>query len=136
MRASPRDFGKQAIHDHVVRLVAQRWAEPGRLRIDTNPGVERNVWTGPAQIYPDLVGWTQQGRLKAPMWIAEVETEETVTENEARTQWRDYASLGVPFFLIVPRGYRSRAQVLSTKVGIAPKGIYEYGFLNTSFLLG
>ncbi|MGH7254346.1 MAG: hypothetical protein ACREI3_01090 [Nitrospirales bacterium] len=135
MPITQRDFGKQAIHDHVVRLVAQQWAASMRYRMDANPGLEENAWAGSSQTYPDLVGWTRQGRHRTPVLIAEVETEETVNEIEAKDQWRLYGKLGVPFYLIVPRGYGVTAQRLARRVGVTPCQIYEYAFINRTLLL-
>lgn len=135
MPVTVRDFGKQAIHDHVVRLVAQRWADPPRMHLDVNPGMEEHIWLEAARTCPDLVGWRRSGREKTPVMIAAVETEETVNEIEARDQWRVYGKLGVPFFLIVPQGYGAEAQRLASQVGVAPRSVYEYAFIDRTLLL-
>jgi hypothetical protein len=129
-----RTFAKQSVHDHIVRLVARQWAKPLSYYITINPGAEKNIAAGRGQ-YPDLVGWKVAAGKKILQWVAEVETEESVTEAEARTQWRSYAGLGVPFYLIVPKGYRTPAQVCARRALLSLPHITEYGFEIKTFRL-
>jgi hypothetical protein len=129
-----RTFGRQSIHDHVVRLVAQQWAKPLGYYITINPDAERNISAGPAN-YPDLVAWRVTGGRNILQWVAEVETEESVTEAEARTQWRPFGALGVPFYLIVPKGYQRSARVCAARAGATLTSITEYGFEIRTFRL-
>jgi len=52
------------------------------------------------------------------LWVAEVETEDTITLDKARTRWRQYAALDVPLFLIVPVGYRDLASLVAQHEGV------------------
>ncbi len=108
MSTAKRDLGKQSVHDNIVRLAAQRWANLVTDKIAINPGSDKNMWAwaGLANNYPDLVGWSDRSGRKLLEWVAEVETEESVSYSEARSQWQNNASLGVPFYLIVPKGYK------------------------------
>ena len=47
------------------------------------------------------------------LWVAEVETEDTITLHKAPTRWRQYAALDVSLFLIVPVGYRDLASLVA-----------------------
>lgn len=135
MYTGNRDFGKQSIHDHVVRLVEQRWQDNSRHFITINPGSEKNQMVGPSNDYPDVIGWGLVGGRKVLRWVAEVETEESVTEDEARGQWKSYAALGVPFYLIVPSGYGQYARALTARAGVIVARVHEYAFQGTGFYL-
>lgn len=135
MRTIQRSEARQPVHDHVVELVARQWANTLRFNIATNQGSEKNRWAGSHQNYPDLVGWVRDGAQDRLVWVAEVETEDTVSEAEARGQWREYAALPVPFYLIVPKGYAATARQLVAKVGITLDAVYEYSFVNGAFQL-
>lgn len=85
-----------------------------------------NGWSWSTRSAPDIVGWAQNAGRNFPLWIAEVETEDTVTEEKARSQWQDFSAMGVPLILIVPRGYKALAQFFAARVGVSVAGIYEY----------
>lgn len=135
MSTITRNFGKQSVHDLVISLVAQRWTNPLKYNITTNPGSEKNRWVGSDKNYPDVICWVKEFNRQRAQWIAEVETEESVTQAKARGQWRDYAAIGVPFYLIVPKGYRMSAQVYAVMAGVRVAGIYEFAFINRGFQL-
>jgi hypothetical protein len=130
-----RSAGRQSTHDRVIALVAERWASPQEHNITTNPGSERNRWAGSDDRYPDLVGWARGNSGDVLRWVAEVETEESVTEAEARGQWRTYAAIGVPFYLVVPQGYGARSRELARAAGVGLTAVYEYAFANGIFQL-
>lgn len=120
------DHRRETVHDHVVHVVAKRFAEPGRYLIRT--GAERGGRlrdeTPPPM--PDITGSRREGGLAAIEWLAEVETEETLTEAQAYGQWRQAASLHVPMYLIVPKGYRQAAWQLAFRAGVAVQHVFEY----------
>ena len=66
MSTAKRDLGKQSVHDNIVRLAAQRWANLVTDKIAINPGSEKNMWAwaGLANNYPDLVGWSDRSGRK------------------------------------------------------------------------
>jgi hypothetical protein len=125
-----RDFGKQSIHDLVIGILKQRWMDTTKYNIDTNPGSEKNRWVGSEQNkqYPDLIAWAREFNRDRARWIAEVETEESVTVSEASGQWTGYAKLGLPFYLVVPIGYKRSAEMLAGTAGIKVARVYEYWF--------
>lgn len=83
--------------------------------------------------YPDVCVWkpsfpgSNSGDVSV---IEEIETEESVTDNEAE-QWKDYASLGIQMFrLIVPKSKVSTAKQIVEKKKIAVTEIWSYTITN------
>jgi len=135
MSTITREAGIQSLHDHVVSLVAQRWAKSAPNKITINTDAERHQWAVSDRSYPDVVGWRFNGGKNTIEWIAEVETEESLSEPETHSRWREGAVLGVPFYLFVPKGHRETAQKLAVTAHVTLNGIYEYFFLNGVFQL-
>ncbi|MGH7164712.1 MAG: hypothetical protein ACREIS_04205 [Nitrospiraceae bacterium] len=135
MSTTAREAGIQTLHDQVVSQVAQRWAKSVQSQITINTDAERNRWAGSDRRYPDILGWKLLSGRNTIDWIAEVETEESVTEDLARGRWRDYAALGVPFYLFVPKGWRTTAQQLAAGSHVKLNGVYEYAFVSGTFQL-
>jgi hypothetical protein len=135
MSTITREAGIQSLHDHVVSLVAQRWAKSAPNKITINTDAERHQWAVSDRSYPDVVGWRFNGGKNTIEWIAEVETEESLSEPETRSRWQEGAVLGVPFYLFVPKGHREAARKLAAAAGITLNGVYEYAFVNEVFQL-
>ena len=134
-RNKMRQIGKQPIHDFVIRSIPHLWEKRGRQSVEINPGSEKNTSAKSVDLYPDVMGFESedgQGRLQ---WVAEVETEDTVTLHKARTHWRQSAALGVPFFVIVPIGFRDLAALIAQHEGVPVAGIYHYWFENQELRL-
>ena len=130
-----RQIGKQPIHDFVIRSIPDLWEKRCSKSIEINPGCERNKSANSLELYPDVMGFESeqgQGRLQ---WVAEVETEDTITLRKARTQWRQSAALGVPFYVIVPIGFRHLAALIALHEGVPVAGIYHYWFDNQELRL-
>lgn len=135
MSTITREAGIQSLHDHVVSLVAQRWAKSVQSKITINTDAERNRWAASDRSYPDIVGWKFNAGKNTIEWIAEIETEESLPEPDRQGRWREDAVLGVPFYLFVPKGHREAAQKLALTAGVTLNGTYEYFFLNGTFQL-
>ena len=123
----------QNVHDQVVSLVAQRWAKFASCKISIYTGAEKFRWPRSIRNYPDIVGWQPDGGGNRLELVGEVETEESVSTPDARIRWRDCAALSVPFYLFVPKGQRSVAQLAAAKAGVLFNGIYEYALENERF---
>jgi hypothetical protein len=135
MTTATKDAAVQSLHDQVVSLVAQRWAKDSDCKITIYTGIEKFRWPRAIRSYPDIVGWNPElGGYRLEL-VGEVETEESLTTPDARIRWRDYAALSVPFYLFVPKGQKSVAQLAASKAGIAFNGIYEYSFDSERFQL-
>lgn len=123
-----RQLGKQPVHDLVIRSIPSLWEKNGQQFVEINAGSEKNVCAALPDIYPDVIGFAHRNGPAQLLWVAEVETEDTITLNKARSQWRRYAGLHVPLFLIVPVGYRDLAALIAQHESISIAGIYTYWF--------
>jgi len=135
MSTITREPGIQSLHDHVVSLVAQRWAKSVQINITINTDAERSRWAASDRSYPDIVGSRFNGGRNTIEWIAEIETEESLSEPNTQGRWREDAGWGVSFYLFVPKGHRETAQKLAVTAAVTLNGIYEYFFLNEMFQL-
>lgn len=122
-------------HEQVLQLIAQRWAQAGYCKVAIRPGSEGGVWPQFGEVSPDLVGWQYGGGRQRLEWIAKVETAESLSAAGQESRWRGEASLGLPFFVFVPKGYRGAVQQLAQRVGVKVNGTYEYSFVNKTFQL-
>lgn len=127
MHTMTGDVAIQSLHDQVVSLVAQRWAKSFQCKVTINPGSETNE--------PDVFGWQFSPAGNRVEWIAEVETEDSLAELDRYKRWQAMADKSVPFYLLVPKGYRSKVRQLAVMAGVDLNGIYEYAFLNGTFQL-
>lgn len=117
----------QSLHDQVVSLVAQRWARSFQCKVTINPGAKRGE--------PEVFGWQFSPGGNTVEWVAEVETEESLAQLNRYRRWQQLAGRGLPFYLIVPRGYRQTVKQLAGMAGVDINGIYEYAFTNDTFQL-
>lgn len=119
----------QESHDKVVKLVA----ESGRYTSEnyttyTNPNGPSQWQKSAGKVndeeqYPDIVGISKT--TNNPTIIAEIETETSVTEEESQ-QWKDYAKLGIAFYLYVPNTKVEDAKKLLSSKKITIKGLRGY----------
>ncbi len=105
-----RSEEEQRAHDHVIALLAQKLFEEGFADVRINPGDSREnaiEIDEEREIYPDV--FVVEG--DDVTLICEVETPSTVGEG-AVEQWRDFATLGPAFLLVVPEEAAPLAQQL------------------------
>lgn len=127
----------QSEHDKVVRASANTYTEADArgFKVSINPNGEKNFVMGGEgnKQYPDVCIWkpSSPGSNSGDVSIIEeIETEESVTENEAE-QWKDYASLGIQMFrLIVPKSKVSTAKQIVEKKKISVTEIWSYTITN------
>jgi hypothetical protein len=124
-----------SLHDHVVSLVAQRWAKSFQCKVTINPGTERGGVSSLTCDEADIVGWQFSPTGNKVEWVAEVETEDSLAEVNRYRRWQAMSDQCVPFYLFVPRGYRAKVRQLAGMAGVDLNGIYEYTFLNETFQL-
>jgi hypothetical protein len=108
-----RHPAEQYEHDLVVQAAAEQFANSVRFDIHTNPGTERNA--GIAGHHPDIVV-TDKGTGKVKL-VIEVETFGSVADIEVK-QWREFAKLGPPLYLLVPYRVFPIAQRLCSGGGV------------------
>ena len=98
----------QGLHDRVINelpdVLNQRAYD-----IYKNPGQEKNVGIG--ENFPDIIMTLKdQSTVK---FILEVETEDSVTQDEAINQWKRYADeIDATFYIVVPVNSLSKAKEL------------------------
>jgi len=119
----------QESHDKLVKLVA----ESGRYTSEnytmyTNPNGPSQWQKSAGKVndeeqYPDIVGISKTTNNSTI--IAEIETETSVTEEESQ-QWKDYAKLGISFYLYVPLANVEDAKKLLKEKNITIKGLRGY----------
>jgi accessory colonization factor AcfC len=124
-----RDQGIQTVHDEVVSEVAQRWAKAFRCKVTIKTGLEQNPWADPKQ-QSDIVGWYFSPRGNSMEWIAEVETEDSLSNPAVRMRWQHAAMPGIPMYLLIPKGNKAVAEKLAAAAGIQFTSVYEYSFFN------
>lgn len=102
------------LHDKVVRdIVSHLNTETYDVYI--NPGQEKNAWIG--DNFPDVILAEKNGT--TVKFIMEVETEESVSQEEALRQWKKYVSeINATFYLVVPVSSLKRAKELCQREGI------------------
>jgi hypothetical protein len=134
-----RDAKSRQEHDTLLDMIARRLKIP-TWTIATNPGDagdEGVPYPSPegfsAIAYPDILAREKfTGRLSA---VGEVETASSVTEEEARDQWRLFAQLAPKFFLYVPKECEAEARRLLRKYGIRPEGLFLFSFTERNFFI-
>lgn len=120
------EIGIESLHDRVVSLVAERWARTVQWTITILTDAERGRLEAGAGAESDIVVWRTDSGKRVVEWIAEVESEESLSSSRADRRWQDGAGLGVPFYLFVPKGCRAAAQRLALGEGVTFNGVYEY----------
>lgn len=102
------------IHDIVVcDIVSQLNTETYDVYI--NPGQEKNAGIG--DNYPDVI--LTEKNSTTVRFIMEVETVESVSQEEAVRQWKKYVSeISATFYLVVPVSSLKKAKDLCQREGI------------------
>lgn len=102
------------IHDKIVHdIVSHLNTESYDVYI--NPGQEKNAGIG--DNYPDVILTEKNGT--TVKFIMEVETVESVSQEEALRQWKKYVSeINATFYLVVPISSLKKAKELCQREGI------------------
>lgn len=113
-RPMKRKTSKQSEHDAVIKVAAGIYNDEN-MWVRTNPGSEQNyAWSG---LYIDVIAKEDSDDDGA--YVTEIETAESVSENEARDQWKSYDEAYDPWYLAVPSGTKSDAQALLDKFNLS-----------------
>ncbi|MDE2844141.1 MAG: hypothetical protein OXN21_12285 [Chloroflexota bacterium] len=112
---SIRQSTKQSEHDAAISAAKQIYENKGKY-VWTNPGSQKNkTWNGR---YIDVIAAESAEATRA--WVIEVETDDSVSESEARDQWQDYDEVYQGrWYLVVPRDSKEKAEQLMKKHGIS-----------------
>ena len=110
-----RPFTKQSEHDDAVSAAKQIYEDKGK-HVWINLGSQkRKAWNGR---YIDVIAAVSLDATSA--WVIEVETVDSVSDSEARSQWQDYANVYQErWYLAVPRESKEKALQLIHKHGIS-----------------
>ena len=102
------------LHDRVVKEIVGHLNQQN-YDIYINPGLEKNAGIG--ENYPDVI-MTEKGT-KTVKFILEVETSDSVTNDEALKQWKKYATeINASFYIVVPIQSLNKAKELCQKNNI------------------
>ena len=102
------------IHDKVVHDIVSH-LNTETYDVYTNPGQEKNAGIG--DNYPDVILTEKNGT--NVKFIMEVETVESVSQEEALRQWKKYVSeINATFYLVVPVSSLKKAKELCQREGI------------------
>lgn len=109
-----RESNNAVLHDRIIEEVIKVLNQVD-FDIYTNPNQQRN--SGIGDHYPDII-LTAKGT-KTVKFILEVETSDSITLNEAETQWKKYSTdIDATFYLIVPESSEYKANELCKQIGI------------------
>jgi len=129
MSIALREQGIETIHDQVVSQVAQRWAKAFVCKVTIRTSLEVNPWADPQQ-QCDIVGWYVSTGGNRMEWMAEVETEQSLTDPAIIEKWTKSIVRGIPFYLLVPRGLKESVQKMTMDAALMVGCIYEYNIEN------
>lgn len=102
------------IHDKVVRDIVSH-LNTVTYDVYINPGQEKNAGIG--DNYPDVI--LTEKNSTTVKFIMEVETVESVSQEEATRQWKKYVSeINATFYLVVPALSLKKAKDLCQREGI------------------
>lgn len=120
-------FSDNNLHDRVISEI-KNVLNQNDFDIYTNPGQEKNAGIG--NNYPDVI-MTAKGTTNV-RFILEIETDESVTWEEAINQWKKYYNeINATFYLVVPQQLLSKAVTLCQQAGINVRYItYSINYLN------
>lgn len=114
---------RQSEHDNVIKAAETKFRQFRNLNysITTNPNQQHNLGIGKENpLYPDIIIRNILGEITS---IIEVETEDSVTQTEAGIQWKEYANLGYPFYLLVTEKSAIEARIICLNNKIQAKVI-------------
>ena len=116
-------------HDEIITSVESILTKQGHL-VRTNPSTSKKngINRGVELFYPDLYVYEIRSSNDKDVvtQLYEVETEQTVNDDEAKDQWKKFAKGTSDFYLVVPKGSVDEAKSLVEKHGIIVKDYYKY----------
>lgn len=102
------------LHDRLISEIVNVLNQKD-FDIYTNPGQEKNAGIG--NNFPDVI-MVEKGT-KTVRFILEIETEESVTKDEANSQWKKYSDeIEGTFYIVVPKNLLIKATQISQQIGI------------------
>jgi len=119
--------GDKKNHDEIIKSMELKLTKIGLL-VKTNPSTSKKngVKRGDITFYPDLYVYEIRGEKKIVTRLYEVETQNTVTDDEAKDQWVKFAAGKSDFYLIVPQELLEKAKELAGKYKVTVKDYLTY----------
>lgn len=103
-----------SLHDRVVREI-RNVLNQRDFDVYLNPGQEKNAGIG--DNFPDVI-MTVKGT-STVKFILEIETVDSVTKEEAETQWRKYSNeIKATFYIVIPESISLKARQLCQQMGV------------------
>jgi hypothetical protein len=124
-----REQAVETVHDQVVSLVAERWAQAFVCKVTIRTGLEHSPWADSGQLC-DIVGWYVSSGGTTMEWMAEVETAESLSDAQVVDKWKRMMTRGIPFYLLVPLGWKDVVFKQTQDASIITSCIYEFTFIN------
>lgn len=103
----------QPLHDRVIQAAFEHLDKMDH-DVYINPGT--NKQTSINGEYPDII-ITKKNDINVK-WIIEVETADSINQNEAINQWSPYSKLGGTFYLLIPKNSRNLAEQICVQNNI------------------
>ena len=104
-------------HDQVISQLVTKLNQKD-YDIYQNPGQEKNA--GIQGCFPDIV-MTEKGK-RTVKFILEVETGESVSEQEASIQWKEYSDkINATFYIVIPSTALRRAKEYCVKYNVSAR---------------
>jgi hypothetical protein len=135
MTLTARDGAVQSEHDHIVNLIAQRWATVTKCKVTINTVPEKEGWHGVDRKYPDRSASNADRSATPSSGSPRVETQDSFSVFDAHGRWLDYTAFGVPFYLFARKGCRELAELFASRAGVHIKRVYECTVVNGMFQL-
>jgi hypothetical protein len=129
MTTSLYERGIETVHDQVVSLVAERWAKAFVCKVSIRTGLEHRPRADSGQLC-DIVGWYVSSGGTTMEWMAEVETAESLSDAQVVDKWKRMMTRGIPFYLLVPLGWKDVVFKQTQDASIITSCIYEYTVIN------
>lgn len=117
-------------HDKTVGLIAKRRfsfpndEHPNWRTYTNHPEQTKGIRKDSDAVYADIV--VVDTNQNVAVMIGEVETSSTITDDEAKSEWKDYSSVCRTFFLYVPNDLVDKTKELLDKHKIHISGLRGY----------
>lgn len=114
-------------HDEIITSMESKLTKLGFLvKINPSTSKKHGVKRGDMTFYPDLYVYEIRGEKNIVTRLYEVETQNTVNDDEAKDQWEKLAAGKSNFYLVVPQDSLDIAKELAGKYNISVKDYLTY----------
>lgn len=121
-----RSIEEQTLHQQVIQLVEQKFADQGDVEVFTNHADDQRyplLNHDDEPLFPDV--FTKAGENITT--LCAIETPSTVSD-ETLQKWKSYEQFDASFIVVVPEDCVELAQSLLNQNGITSEGIFSYQY--------